>query len=234
MHQNPSSDIKLDGGLEAVPTVIAIPPARDSNVFIDHSDIFSTSRTPSPDPTESLSPRPPTQEPSDIPRVRAQHNTSGYRDGIAFSKSLYTQEGFDEGYSLGAAVGRKVGLILGILGGLAIALRNEDDSVRDLEREARAELTVEKILGKTWWNWEAVGDEDVWKFDVGNSSSTNANGSHEEVSWQQIVDAHPLIKKWSRCVDHLAQEWSVDLHRFAVEDSGSAQPAIVIDANRTE
>jgi hypothetical protein len=231
MHQNlstESSDTVLGGGLETPHQTLNIPTPRASNTSIDHSDIFSTSRTPSPDLTGSLSPRPPTQEPSEIPRLRAQHNTSGYRDGIASSKSLHTQEGFDEGYSLGAVVGRKVGYILGVLGGIAVALRNKDEehSMERLEKEAREELTVEEILGKRWWNWEAAGDEDVWRFEVGDTSTSAVTAEiHEEISWQQIVDAHPLIKKWSRCAEELVEEWTIDLHRFAREDVQSPQPA---------
>ncbi len=57
-------------------------------------------------------------EVSDIPRMRSQHSTAGYRDGIAHAKSQSVQEGFDEGYPIGARLGMEVGCILGVLEGL--------------------------------------------------------------------------------------------------------------------
>src|SRR5277367_5361674 len=39
-------------------------------------------------------------EPSDIPRLRSEHSTSGYREGLSTAKNTTIQEGFDEGYSL--------------------------------------------------------------------------------------------------------------------------------------
>jgi len=34
-------------------------------------------------------------EPSDIPRLRSEHSTSGYRDGLSTAKNATIQEGFD-------------------------------------------------------------------------------------------------------------------------------------------
>ncbi|KAL2125024.1 hypothetical protein VTJ04DRAFT_1389 [Mycothermus thermophilus] len=62
------------------------------------------------------------QEPSDLPRLRQEHHTAGYRDGIALAKSRAAQPGFDEGYPLGAELGARAGELLGVLEGLAAAV----------------------------------------------------------------------------------------------------------------
>ena len=56
--------------------------------------------------------------PSDVPSLRRQHVTAGYRDGIAMAKSQCIQAGFDGGYPVGAQLGLRVGTILGILEGV--------------------------------------------------------------------------------------------------------------------
>ncbi|RAH84775.1 hypothetical protein BO86DRAFT_356471 [Aspergillus japonicus CBS 114.51] len=59
----------------------------------------------------------PQNEPSDLPSLRRQHVTAGYRDGLAASKSTQVQSGFDAGFPVGAQLGMRVGTILGILEG---------------------------------------------------------------------------------------------------------------------
>lgn len=66
-----------------------------------------------------------TAEPSDLPSLRRQHVTAGYRDGIAFSKSEHVQRGFDGGYPVGAQIGLRVGTVLGILEGLLAGLESK-------------------------------------------------------------------------------------------------------------
>jgi hypothetical protein len=57
-------------------------------------------------------------EPSDLPSLRRQHVTAGYRDGTATSKGLHVQDGFDAGFPVGAQMGMRAGTILGIMEGL--------------------------------------------------------------------------------------------------------------------
>ncbi|PWY68494.1 hypothetical protein BO94DRAFT_300678 [Aspergillus sclerotioniger CBS 115572] len=57
-------------------------------------------------------------EPSDLPSLRRQHVTAGYRDGIEASKSTHVQSGFDAGFPVGAQLGMRAGTILGILEGV--------------------------------------------------------------------------------------------------------------------
>ncbi|KAK2074049.1 hypothetical protein P8C59_008286 [Phyllachora maydis] len=59
--------------------------------------------------------------PSDIPRLRQEHATAGYRDGLAAAKAGSVQAGFDEGFGLGATLGLRAGRLLGLLEGLASA-----------------------------------------------------------------------------------------------------------------
>ena len=67
-------------------------------------------------------------EVSDIPRLRMQHSTAGYRDGIAHAKTESVQEGFDEGYPLGSRLGTRVGALVGLLEGLVAASENPTSS----------------------------------------------------------------------------------------------------------
>ncbi|KAJ5357781.1 hypothetical protein N7541_004939 [Penicillium brevicompactum] len=57
-------------------------------------------------------------EPSDLPSLRRQHVTAGYRDGTSSSKGLHVQDGFDAGFPVGAQMGMRAGTVLGIMEGL--------------------------------------------------------------------------------------------------------------------
>ncbi|KAJ5816318.1 hypothetical protein N7447_008551 [Penicillium robsamsonii] len=57
-------------------------------------------------------------EPSDLPGLRRQHVTAGYRDGTSASKGAHVQDGFDGGFPVGAQLGMRAGTILGIMEGL--------------------------------------------------------------------------------------------------------------------
>jgi hypothetical protein len=59
-----------------------------------------------------------TTEPSDLPSLRRQHVTAGYRDGVSMAKGQYVQDGFDAGFPVGAQMGMRAGTILGIMEGL--------------------------------------------------------------------------------------------------------------------
>lgn len=192
---------------------------------------------------------------SEIPRLRSAHTTSGYRDGIAASKSQYVQEGFDEGFALGAEIGIRVGWVLGVLEGVVVGLRAasvktdrdavegaEDPEKRVLLQEkleeartlwikAREELGVTGVFGR-----EYFGEEGVWKFEVhgpadrnsvsieilegsGTSNSDNDGANKgpepealgEAITFRDVADAHPLIRKWNTTVWGLASRWGIDL-----------------------
>lgn len=94
----------------------------------------------------------PTQhEPSDLPSVRRQHVTNGYRAGIILAKQEHLQRGFDEGYPFGAKLGLRAGIVKGVLEGL-MKSRIEDPQIRktviDLKHRAEEELEVSKVFAK--------------------------------------------------------------------------------------
>ncbi|PYI02338.1 hypothetical protein BO78DRAFT_377269 [Aspergillus sclerotiicarbonarius CBS 121057] len=80
-------------------------------------DIFGSS-PPAPSHHNPDSNPPTNNEPSDLPSLRRQHVTAGYRDGIEASKSTHVQSGFDAGFPIGAQLGMRAGTILGILEGV--------------------------------------------------------------------------------------------------------------------
>ncbi|EXJ92508.1 hypothetical protein A1O3_01060 [Capronia epimyces CBS 606.96] len=75
------------------------------------------------DPNSSaITPRPPrAQILSDIPSLRRQHMTDGYREGLGVGKARVMQAGFDAGYPFGVEIGMRVGQILGVLEGVVSA-----------------------------------------------------------------------------------------------------------------
>lgn len=58
---------------------------------------------------------------SDIPSLRRQHMTDGYREGLAVGKARIMQAGFDAGYPFGVEIGLRVGQVLGVLEGIVSA-----------------------------------------------------------------------------------------------------------------
>ena len=86
---------------------------------VDNSldDIFGSS----PPPSSEIKPPLPAEtpaEPSDLPSLRRQHVTAGYRDGISASKGEHVQNGFDAGFPVGGQLGMRAGTVLGILEGV--------------------------------------------------------------------------------------------------------------------
>lgn len=165
------------------------------------------------------------QDPSDIPRLRSVHVTNGYREGLSASKEQHVQAGFDEGYSLGAELGLKVGWVLGVLEGCVMALpprlsregmaRGGDVGVRDsgegvggtvgLGRESvRAELArAEKELSmRHLFGDEFFGSDGVWTYPVPGHEE---GGSEENVTFERVAAAHPLVVRWERRVRELAE-----------------------------
>ncbi|CAL5866052.1 uncharacterized protein PFLUO_LOCUS259 [Penicillium psychrofluorescens] len=69
-----------------------------------------------------------TAEPSDLPSLRRQHVTAGYRDGVSASKSEHVQRGFDAGFPVGAQLGMRAGTVLGILEGILHGLEDRSSS----------------------------------------------------------------------------------------------------------
>ncbi len=201
-------------------------------------DVFDSSTSSSLPSHNNHNPNPPSSaDVSDIPRLRSIHVTNGYRDGLAAGKATSLQAGFDEGYSLGAVLGLRVGWILGVLEGCLRALQGagqgdgevqrrasvtstdaDGDGVKqgtgaavaqDHKREqrrrvleqlgrAREELRTERVFGKTFFDGDGL-----WTYAV--------SGLEEDVTFERVADAHPLLSSWKTSVWETAAELGVDL-----------------------
>lgn len=157
-----------------------------------------------------------TLDPSDIPRLRSTHVTSGYREGIAVGKEKHMQEGFDEGYTLGAELGLKAGWCLGALEGIWHALPAQADSthtepggapsasrdgVCELLAEAEEELEMQHLFGRQYF-----GEDGIWLYDVPGQDQES-----EETTFGKVADAHPVLLKWTAKVLAVSGEYCLQL-----------------------
>jgi len=156
-------------------------------------------------------------DPSDIPRLRSTHVTNGYREGIAVSKERHMQEGFDEGYTLGAEVGLGAGWYLGALEGIWHALHagkttfsaeasdsvlaQRRDEMRQMLATAEVELSVQSLFGQDFF-----GSDGIWLYEV-----PVPEDGVGEATFQQIAEAHPVLKKWHREVARISGDSGLDL-----------------------
>ncbi|KAI0908326.1 hypothetical protein F4824DRAFT_492127 [Ustulina deusta] len=137
----------------------------------------------------------------DTRRLRAQHNTVGYREGITAGKAGSIQAGFDQGFSLGANIGIRAGQLLGLLEGISTALAEAGDSVRagGLLSQAAAELNPESIFTSEFW-----APDGSWAYPV------TASHEGDQISYPDVADQHPLIAKWTRIARDEADRYHVD------------------------
>lgn len=201
------------------------------------------------------------QHPSDIPRLRREHATAGYRDGVAAAKARSAQAGFDEGFGLGAAVGARAGRLLGLLEGIASAAtaeagvspggggeEEEEDGagagpvVRLLGR-AREELGVGSVFGSEYW--EADG---TWKYEVAGGGGGDGQrqrqrqeeggdegaASDDEVVFADVAAAHPLLRRWEALVQAEVERWGVDLSVLAEDEAAARDHAEQPPPKKTE
>ncbi|ODA78672.1 hypothetical protein RJ55_06054 [Drechmeria coniospora] len=145
--------------------------------------------------------------PSDVGRLRTEHTTAGYREGITLAKESSIQAGFDEGFGLGATLGSRAGLLLGVLEGISDALSRHGDegaaaAAPAAEKrlvEAREELCPSRIFSPDYW--EPDGN---WAYPV-----LVVEG--EDILFPHVADAHPLIRKWSTVVDEQVELWNISM-----------------------
>ncbi|RYC61449.1 hypothetical protein CHU98_g4768 [Xylaria longipes] len=152
----------------------------------------------------------------DTQRLRAQHNTVGYREGITAGKAGSIQAGFDQGFALGANIGIRAGQILGLLEGISAALAETgptDESVRvgSLLSQATTELNPESLFTSDFW-----ASDGTWTYSVAPS--------HEggEIIYPDVADQHPLISKWKRIACDEADRWHVDQALPILENNESS------------
>ncbi|KAI0458540.1 hypothetical protein F5B21DRAFT_435770 [Xylaria acuta] len=158
----------------------------------------------------------------DTQRLRSQHNTVGYREGITAGKAGSIQAGFDQGFALGANIGMRAGRILGLLEGISAALAEAgpaDEALRaqGLLSQAATELNPESLFTPDFW-----ASDGTWTYPVAPS--------HEggEVIYPDVADQHPLISKWNRVACDEADRWQVDQALPILESSeSSAQDDVV-------
>lgn len=65
---------------------------------------------------------------SEVPQLRRQHVTDGYREGLSVGKANVMQRGFDSGYPFGVEIGSRVGKVFGVLEGILEGLGHNDNN----------------------------------------------------------------------------------------------------------
>ncbi|EJT81637.1 hypothetical protein GGTG_01615 [Gaeumannomyces tritici R3-111a-1] len=164
---------------------------------------------------EPLADRQPQSHPSDMRRLQAEHSTAGYRDGVTAAKAASVQAGFDEGFGLGAALGLRAGELLGVLEGLAAATSSPGAGgysghaarLGGLLDAARDELSPRAIFGSTYW-----APDGTWVYPVAAvaAAEDGGGGDHEDVLFEDVVEAHPLVAKWRAVVQEEMERWGID------------------------
>lgn len=202
----------------------AIEPQQDQPDLFD--DVFGTADSPihgSPSAGTSTTAND-QQHPSDVGRLRAEHSTAGYRDGITAAKATSIQAGFDEGFSLGAALGLRAGQITGILEGVVAALRTRRDpqlaETAALLARCRVALRPQSIFGPEFWN-----PDGTWKYEVGHGSAKGG----DDVVFSDVVDAHPLIRTWSDILKVEMARWGIDESIVDRESGSGGETAATTD-----
>lgn len=173
--------------------------------------------------------------PSDIHRLRQEHTTAGYREGITVAKGTSIQAGFDEGFGLGATIGLKVGYLLGVLEGVAAALSRDASLAAEraeasrLLAQARAELGVQAVFSPEYWD-----SDGTWKYEVGNRGGQADEEEEEEVVFSHVAEAHPLVRKWTLAVEAQMRRWGLEdqlpLLRRRDEEDAAAEPVARVKA----
>lgn len=173
--------------------------------------------------------------PSDVRRLRQEHKTAGYREGITAAKAASVQAGFDEGFGLGATIGLRAGYLLGVLEGVAAAAAAGPAAAatRQLLSDARAELRLQSVFGPEYWH-----PDGTWRYEVAGGEEGEG-----EVLFSHVAEAHPLVRKWASAVEGEMRRWGLeeqlpllqrrDEEEEGVEGEGVARvskPAVVVAA----
>ena len=127
-------------------------------------------------------------EPSDLPSLRRQHVTAGYRDGVTVMKMAHVQDGFDGGYPVGAEMGVRVGIVLGVLEGIVNADADGSAKVGKVLEEVRRELDVRSVfggaMGETFADGQVEGQGEV------NVKERSTRAGEEVIArWEGRVEA---------------------------------------------
>ena len=71
--------------------------------------------------------------------------------------------------------------------------------VERLLGEAEVELGMERLFGREWF-----GEDGVWRYDVPVPGQDGEGG--EEVTFEKVAEAHPVVVRWRWKVLELAAE----------------------------
>ncbi|KAI1293426.1 hypothetical protein F5Y03DRAFT_328778 [Xylaria venustula] len=148
----------------------------------------------------------------DTRRLRAQHHTVGYREGITAGKARSIQAGFDHGFSLGAAIGIRAGQLLGLMEGIGAALAHAGHSahVDGLLSRAAVELSPASVFTSEYW-----AADGTWTYPV------TASRDDGEIFYTDVADQHPLLAKWARIAHDEADRWHIDQALPILTDTAS-------------
>lgn len=86
---------------------------------------------------------------SDLPTVKRQHMTDGYREGLGIGKVRVMQQGFDDGYPIGVKIALRAGKVLGCIEGVLAAKDisgEQKASIRKTYEQARSELAFTSLF----------------------------------------------------------------------------------------
>ncbi|KAK7739853.1 Essential protein Yae1, N terminal [Cytospora paraplurivora] len=190
--------------------------------------------------------------PSDVHRLRQEHKTAGYREGITVAKATSIQAGFDEGFGLGATIGLRAGYLLGVLEGVAAATAtlavplpgrssragSGAGAAPDREKAARggadgpAAAAAKQLLSdakaeldlKSVFSPEYWSPDGTWRYEV-------VGGDGDEVLFSHVAEAHPLVRKWVSVVEGAMRRWGLEeqlplLQRRDEEEGGEEGEAV--------
>ena len=80
--------------------------------------------------------------------------------------------------------------------------------MESLVTEAEKEMRLESLFGKEYW-----GEDGLWTYTVQNNQSDDGK-ERDEITFQDIVNWHPLVKKWDAAVDAEIERAGIDTKRF--------------------
>ena len=70
----------------------------------------------------------------------------------------------------------------------------EREAARMRSKEAREALKVERLFAREYWNGDGT-----WAYEVGG----------EEVTFEEVVEQHPLVREWTRRAREELRKWGV-------------------------
>lgn len=175
-----------------------------------------------------------TVEPSELPSLRRQHVTAGYRDGISASKAEHVQNGFDAGFPVGAQLGMRAGTILGILEGILKGYESSPATVKKpgqkpptpsttatKEADEAKKAKREEILRLYQ---QAVKELNVQAVFAGvDGGALQAQGSEEKPETQLLHKGDRVLSTWESKVPVAAWEEHVMDVLEAKSDDGNGK-----------